>query len=153
MSLRSRLLRPSRPLRWASRIEAWPPITWLGLQCAVLAPAAPATAAVLAAAIAAAQWRGQLGCDWPARPHWLAVAAASTLGAHLLGERLGPGATAVLAIAAVAAAWLAFRAAERGLRRATRRFVEQALARVQRGAACKCAYALVLIASCAGAAR
>ncbi|WP_284618691.1 hypothetical protein [Aquabacterium humicola] len=159
MSFRSRWRRSRRPpqlprlLRWASRIEAWPPVTWLILQCIALLPASPVVATLLAAGVAGAQWRGRLGCDWAARLHWLALAAALTLLAHARGDWLGPAATALLAAAAVAAAWLGFRAAERGLRRTTRRLAEQALARVQLGAAGKCAYALALVASCAGALR
>jgi hypothetical protein len=154
-----RLSRPARPsrlspsLRWASRIEAWPPVTWLLLQCVALLPASPGMATLLAALLAAAHRCGRLGCDWAARLHWLALAAALTLLAHAQGERLGRAATALLAAAAVAAAWLGFRAAERGLRRTTRRLAEQALARVQLGAAGKCAYALALAVSCAGALR
>lgn len=156
MSFRSRLRRPPRPslpLRLASRIEAWPPVVWLILQCAVLLPASPVVSTLLGMLVAVAHRRGRLGCDWAARLHWLALAAALTLLAHARGEGLGPVATAALAAAAVAAAWLGFRAAERGLRRTTRRLAEQALARVQLGAAGKCAYALALAVSCAGALR
>ncbi|NRF65390.1 hypothetical protein HLB44_00185 [Aquincola sp. S2] len=147
MSIRSHHRQPSRPLRWASRVEAWPPALWLGLQCAVLAPIAPAVALPAAAALAAAQFAGQLHCDWPARPRWLSVAAVATVAASALGAGLSIGAAAVWVTAAIGCAWMAFRrGGEGGARRSPRRLVEQAIRRVQAGAACKAAFGATLLA-------
>lgn len=162
--------RPSRGLRWASRVEAWPARCWLGVQFAATlpvgfvlqdrldGPAAALPAIVTWGLLLVATCFGGRRPDWPARPRWLLAAAAATVLATIACFAPGPGpaastaaVAALLALAGAGCARAAFgignagRAAVHG-RRPQRHAVQAALKRLQFGAACKCAYCATLIA-------
>lgn len=110
-----------RALRWASRIEAWPPALWLGLQALALWPvlswagrryaadgASPGLLALVL--LAAAAVRGHLACHWMVRPAWLGAAAVLSLAfTAMVGVQSWPvlGTTAALT---ATCSWAAFRA-------------------------------------------
>ncbi|HSW04283.1 MAG TPA: hypothetical protein VLK61_06865 [Aquabacterium sp.] len=111
-------------LRWASRIEAWPPTLWLGLQVLALWPsagwalgrfsdAAGEVSGLLALALlllATTRIRPALiACDWAARTPWLLAAALLTALVTAWTGRLPPAAVAGLSALALACAWTAFR--------------------------------------------
>lgn len=117
----ARRLRPSRGLRWASRIDAWPPTLWLGLQALALWPVGLWVARrfsdgsdeplglISLALLAAAAASGRLACHWSARGPWLMAAALLSVMATALTPLLPALALAVLAALAMACAWAAFR--------------------------------------------
>lgn len=110
-----------RALRWASRIEAWPPALWLGLQALALWPllhwagrryagdgASPGLLALVLLASAAV--RGHLACHWMARPAWLGAAAVLSLAfTAMVGVQSWPVLGTIAALA-VTCSWAAFRA-------------------------------------------
>jgi hypothetical protein len=89
--LRRPLRRPPLGLRWASRIEAWPPALWLSLQLAALWPVGLWAArrmsdgsdqpmgVVALALLAFALATGRLACHWQARLPWLVAATLATV--------------------------------------------------------------------------
>ncbi len=125
-------------LRWASRIEAWPPRLWLGLQVAALLPLlGPGPTLLLAAQL----WAGVLPVrQWSARAGWLLAAAACTALAMVLTRHV----SVWIACTALGCAILAFQPAA-ATRPPRRRRAEHAMQCLQRGALCKCGYALALL--------
>lgn len=94
---RARARQPSRWLRWASRVEAWPARGWLALQLAALLPIVlgqlqqQAVHLALAAPVGVAWLLGLAALcfaghrpHWSARQHWLLAAALTTLLAAVL---------------------------------------------------------------------
>lgn len=115
--------RPALPplLRWASRIDSWPPALWMSLQALALWPVlrwamqrfASDPAALLAllplSLLAVATWRGRLSCDWPARPGWLAASAVLSMAVTAsIGVLSWPELAGASALAA-GCSWAAFR--------------------------------------------
>lgn len=116
--------RPALPplLRWASRIDGWPPALWMSLQALALWPVLhwavqrfAADAATLQGLpslglLALAAARGKLTCNWPVRPGWLAAAAVLSLAITAsVGVLPWPRLAAAAALAA-GSSWAAFRA-------------------------------------------
>ena len=117
--LRGRPPRLPRSLRWASRIDAWPPALWLGLQALALWPVLVIALRRLAdgrddpmsllalTLLPMAAAGGRLPCHWAARPRWLAAAALLTVIATHGG--LPWPAVATIAALALVCSWAAFR--------------------------------------------